>query len=320
MPGTHVPVLLREVIETLQPQSGQHFIDGTVGGGGHAKAILEATTPDGHLLALDRDAEAVRLSQAALASFGNRVTFVHDSYITIQKAYHEYFSLYQISGILLDLGFSSIELEDGARGFSFQIDAPLDMRFDLRQSLTAAEIINAWPAEHLKKVFREYGNEPLAPEIIRALLALRQQKQKIQTTKQLVAVILSVYREKLHSKHEVPWIGGIHPATRVFQALRIAVNEELDAVAAVLPDAITLLRSGGRLAVISFHSLEDRIVKNYFRQESRDCICGPEVPVCVCGHHARVRLITKKPITPSAEEIEKNPRSRSAKLRVVEKI
>lgn len=320
MPARHVPVLLDEVVDHLQPQPNQHFIDGTIGGGGHAKKVLEATTPDGRLLAIDRDSGALAISKKNLAAFHDRVTYIQDSFANLKHIYHEQFSLYSINGILLDLGLSSSELEDSDRGFSFQLDSPLDMRFDTRQSLTAAEIINEWPADSLTKVFREYGNEVLAPEIIRALLALRQSKQKIKTTKQLVSVILSVYREKLHSQKEIPWIGGIHPATKIFQALRIAVNDELQQIHTALPDAVSLLTPGGRLAIISFHSLEDKIVKDFFKRESTDCICPPEIPICVCDHHATIKKITKKPTVPTKDEITKNPRARSAKLRVVEKI
>ncbi len=316
----HIPVLLTEVIEQLRPQPGQNFIDGTVGGGGHAKALLEATAPDGHLLALDRDDDALSVSHDTLASFGDRVTYVRETFANIKTSYDQHFSNYPIHGILLDLGLSSIELDTPDRGFSFGVDAPLDMRMDDRQSTTAADLINTMPAERLQKVLREYGNEPLAPEIIRALLALRQRKQKIKTTGQLVDVILSVYREKLGTDKDVPWIGGIHPATRTFQALRIAVNDEYGALEAVLPQAIDLLTPGGRLAVISFHSGEDRMVKRYFKREFQDCICPPELPVCQCDHRATIKLITKKPVVPTAAEITKNPRSRSAKLRVVEKI
>lgn len=316
----HIPVLLNEVIEQLRMKSGDNVIDGTVGGGGHAKALLEATAPDGHILALDRDATALEVSRRTLGAAANRVTFVHDSFANLKSIYDQYFRNYPIHGILLDLGLSSNELDSPDRGFSFRLDAPLDMRFDTRQSLTAADIINTWPAERLQKVLREYGNELLAPEIIRAVLDLRQQKQKIQTTKQLVDVILSVYRMKLKSKKEIPWVGGHHPATKVFQALRIAVNDEFTALEAVLPQAINLLQPGGRLAVIAFHSAEDRIVKQMFREAARDCICPPEAPVCVCNHIASVRLITKKPITPHQAEISQNPRSRSATLRVAEKI
>ncbi len=315
----HIPVLLKEVIEYLQPQPGWHYIDGTVGGGGHAKALLEATAPNGNLLALDRDTEALSISKQNLAAYQDRITFVQDTFANIKNIYDQYFSQYQIHGILLDLGISSIELDNPDRGFSFGVDAPLDMRFDTRSSTTAADIVNTWPAERLQKVFREYGNEPLAPEITRALLALRQRKQKINTTKQLVGAILSVYREKLHTTKEVPWIGGIHPATRAFQALRIAVNDEYGALEVALPQAIDLLAPGGRLAVISFHSGEDRIVKRYFKRESQDCICPPDLPECQCDHQATITRITKKPVVPSAEEITHNPRSRSAKLRVAEK-
>ena len=319
MSTQHTPVLLKEVIEYLQPASGQHFIDGTLGGGGHAKSILAATSPNGNLLGIDADESALTSSKKKLEEFAGRVTYIQDSFAEIKQIYHERFSLHKVNGILLDLGLSSIELESTDRGFSFQIDAPLDMRFDRRQSLTATEIVNTWPSNTLTKIFQEYGQEKLASEITNQIIFQRR-KQKIKNTTELVNAILLVYRKKLGSKKEVPWIGGIHPATKVFQALRIAVNDELEQLKKVLPQAIDIHQPGGRLAVISFHSLEDRIVKQYFKKESRDCICPSDMPVCQCQHQASVKIITKKPETPSNKEIEINPRSRSAKLRVAEKI
>jgi len=319
MSSIHIPVLLKEVIENLQPRQNQNYIDCTIGGGGHAQAILKKTAPNGKLLAIDLNDEAFKQAKENLKPYQNRVTFVNDNFSKLGQIYSEQFSLYKISGILLDLGLSSVELEDKSRGFSFQIDAPLDMRYDQRQSLTAAEIVNAWPFDKLKKVIQEYGQESLAHEITKKIIQARLNK-KISKTKILAEAVLLAFRDKLNSKKEVPWIGGIHPATRTFQALRIAVNDELGNLKKVLPQAIELLEPAGRLAVISFHSLEDKIVKEYFRQESKDCLCPPEFPVCRCGHKALLRLITKKPIKPSEREIKTNSRSRSAILRVAEKI
>ncbi|MFA6553309.1 MAG: 16S rRNA (cytosine(1402)-N(4))-methyltransferase RsmH [Patescibacteria group bacterium] len=319
MTVTHVPVLLHEVIESLDPRADQHFIDGTVGGGGHSEAILKRTGPDGCLLGIDRDQLAVTETQARLQSFGSRITLVHDSFSNIKQIYNEQFSNHQIDGILLDLGLSTLELEDQSRGFSFQVDAPLDMRFDSRQELTAADIVNTWPLPKLTKVIQEYGEERLAYAIAKQIVSTRLNK-KISKTKMLVEAILLAFRDKLHSDKEVPWIGGLHPATRTFQALRIAVNDEIGSLGKALPQAIDILKPGGRVAVISFHSLEDRIVKNFFRHEAKGCICPPAMPVCQCGHTPCLKIITKHPIKPSEEEIQKNPRSRSALLRVAEKV
>lgn len=315
----HVPVLLAEVVKSLQLKPGQHVIDGTLGGGGHARAILERTGPDGKLLAIDLDAVALRTAREHLEEFSPRITFVHDNFANIKQIYHEQFQLHKINAILLDLGISSLELEDGERGFSFQIDAPLDMRFDKRQSLTAAEIVNTWPFDTLKKVIQEYGQERLAHKITQQIISARQ-AGPITKTKTLVAAILLAFKNTLGSKKEVPWIGGLHPATRTFQALRLAVNDELGNLRKALPDCLDILPPGGRLAIISFHSLEDSIVKKFFQTESRDCLCPPEVPICQCGHQARLNIITKKAIIPTASEVERNPRARSAKLRVAEKI
>ncbi|MFH1207357.1 MAG: 16S rRNA (cytosine(1402)-N(4))-methyltransferase RsmH [Patescibacteria group bacterium] len=319
MAVTHVPVLLREVIDNLRPQADQHFIDGTIGGGGHAQAILERTGPRGELLGLDRDSLAIRTAQANLNTFHDRITLVQDSFADIKRIYNERFAGHQINGILLDLGLSSLELEDQSRGFSFQIDAPLDMRFDARQDLTAADIVNTWPLPKLTKVIQEYGEERLAYAIAKNIITARLNK-KISKTKDLVEAVLLAFRDKLHSHKDVPWIGGLHPATRTFQALRIAVNDEIGHLEKVLPQAIGILAPGGRLAVISFHSLEDRMVKHFFRQEAKGCICPPEVPVCQCGHSPLLKIITKHPIKPTEEEIQKNPRSRSALLRVAAKV
>ncbi len=319
MAVTHVPVLLHEVIDQLHPNPGDNFIDGTVGGGGHARAILERTGPDGRLLGLDRDQLAIATAQETLQAFRARITLVRDTFANIKQIYNEQFANNQINGILLDLGLSTLELEDESRGFSFQIDAPLDMRFDTRQELTAEEIVNTWPIPKLTKVIQEYGEERLAYAIAKQIAKARLNK-KISKTKMLVEAILLAFRDKLHSKKDVPWIGGLHPATRTFQALRIAVNDEIGSLRTFLPQAIGLLKPGGRIGIISFHSLEDRIVKHFFREEAKGCICPPEMPVCQCGHAPRLKLITKHPIKPAEAEIQNNPRSRSALLRVAEKV
>jgi len=315
----HVPVLHDEVINYLQPKPGQNFIDCTLGGGGHSKAILEKTAPHGKLLAIDMNEETFDEAKGNLINLKERIFFHQGNFSKLKEIYDERFNLYKISGILLDLGFSSLELEDKNRGFSFQIDGPLDMRYDRRQSLTAEEIVNTWSFDKLKKVIQEYGQERLAHEITKKIINSRLNK-KITKTKKLVEAILLAFREKLGTDREVPWIGGIHPATRTFQALRIAVNDEINNLRQVLPQAIDLLEPGGRLAVISFHSLEDKIVKNFFREEAKDCHCPPEAIVCICDHQASIRLITKKPIPATAEEIKTNPRARSAKMRVAEKL
>ena len=321
MSPQHEPVLLKEVIEYLNPRPGQNFIDCTIGGGGHTKAILDKTAPDGKLLAIDLDKQALITTKKNLASYEDRVTYIQDNFVKLKQIYNEQFSLHKINGILFDLGFSSFELEDKNRGFSFQIDGPLDMRFDKRQLLTAAEIVNTWPAEKLKKVIQEYGQESylMAHEITNKIIKARQ-KNKISKTKELVGAILLAFRNKLRSKKEIPWIGGIHPATKTFQALRIAVNDELNNLREVLPQALDILEREGRLAVISFHSLEDRIVKEFLKREARDCICPPEQPICQCEHKAVLKILTKKPVTPQESEIKMNRRSRSAKLRVAEKM
>jgi 16S rRNA (cytosine1402-N4)-methyltransferase len=273
--------------------------------GGHAVGILEGSSPDGRLLAMDRDPDALRISAQRLAPYGERVVLVHDSFARMgQVASQRRFASFD--GILLDLGISSRQLADAERGFSFQVDGPLDMRLDPTDDVTAAMLVNELSQEELADIIYRYGEERESRRIARALVAAR----PIRSTGELASVV----SRAIHSR-----AGTIHPATRTFQALRIAVNQELEAVATALPQALALLRPGGRLAVIAFHSLEDRIVKQFFQRESRDCLCPPEIPVCVCGHRARLDLITRKPIRPTAIEVDKNPRSRSARLRIAEK-
>ncbi len=301
----HVPVLYDAVLEWMAPISAGCYIDGTVGAGGHAWGILEASSPNGRLLGLDADPEALNIARERLAGFGDRAVLVHanfDSMETVAPAH----GFDAVDGILLDLGLSSIQLADASRGFSFQREGPLDMRFNPQQPRTAADLVNTLPVDELADILWQYGEERYARRIARAIVAQR----PVYTTQELVAII----------ERAVPGRGRVHPATRTFQALRIATNDELGALERALPQAVKLLKPGGRLLVISFHSLEDRIVKRFFREAERDCICPPELPACVCDHEATLKVLTRKPVTPSAEEIARNPRSRSAKLRVAARL
>jgi len=301
----HQSVLYHEIIHALQPKSAGYYVDGTLGAGGHARGILEACTPDGRLLGLDVDPQALALARKTLAPYGQRIRLQQASYDSLAEVLGE-IGWDKVDGILLDLGLSSMQLDTPERGFSFQHDAPLDMRFDPASPITAADLVNKLPQDELADLIYRYGEERASRRIAQAIVKSR----PLQTTRQLAAVIETV----------IPRKGHIHPATQTFQALRIAVNEELDRVENVLPQAVAALRSGGRLAIISFHSLEDRIVKEYFRRESRDCICPPKQPVCTCGHKATLKEISRKPIIPGEAEIADNPRARSAKLRVAEKL
>ena len=288
----------------LAVRPGGVYIDGTVGGGGHAEAILESSAPDGRLLGLDRDPGALEAAGERLARFGGRAVLRHGSFARL-AALAEGFA--PVDGVLLDLGLSSLQLADPARGFAFSQEGPLDMRFDpTAPGPTAADLVNGLPVKELAALLYRYGEERQAGRIAEAIVAAR----PLETTRQLAEVI----------ERAVGRRGRIHPATRTFQALRIAVNKELEALEAALPQAVDLLRPGGRLVVISFHSLEDRIVKRFLRRESRDCICPPETPVCTCGHTAQLRLLTRKPVRPDPEEVERNPRARSARLRAAERI
>lgn len=303
---SHQPVLYQEVLKWLEPHSGGCYVDATVGAGGHAYGILEASSPDGKLLGLDVDPQALELASKKLANFSGRFWLVCSSYIHLKEEINA-LNWRAVDGIILDLGLSSMQLDTAERGFSFRFSAPLDMRFDPAAKMTAADVVNSYTEQELARVIREYGEEPRARQIARVIVANR----PINTTTELAEIIMSVIKRTKK---------GIHPATRVFQALRIEVNQELENVKNVLPQALDSLKIGSRLAVISFHSLEDRIVKQYFKRESKDCICPPEQPVCTCGHKARVRILTRHPIVPLQAEINENPRARSAKLRVVERI
>lgn len=306
---SHVPVLLAETLDLLQPRSGGRYVDGTVGGGGHAEAILERSSPNGRLLGMDLDPETLEQARRRLERFGSRAILVHESFAHLERVVRWY-SFDPADGILLDLGLSSFQLAYQKRGFGFRTEAPLDMRFNpLQATPTARELVNTLKLEELVSLLRRYGEEALARPIARAIVRSRE-RRPIETTTELAAII-----EKAVGRR-----GKIHPATRTFQALRIAVNRELEALEQALPQAIEVLGPGGRLVVISFHSLEDRIVKRFFVEQATDCVCPPGLPVCVCGQHPRVRILTRHGIRPSDEEIRRNPRSRSAILRAVEKL
>jgi 16S rRNA (cytosine1402-N4)-methyltransferase len=310
MEFVHQPVLVKEVLQYLVPKANENFIDCTLGGGGHAQKILELTGPNGKLLGIDLDPEAIKAAKEKLRSFGDRVRLVNDNFKNLKQIIAETSGFNQIDGILLDLGLSSYELEDETRGFSFRGSAFLDMRFGATEK-TAAYIVNQYKEENLTRIFKDYGEERYAKLIAREIVAERK-IQPIRTTEQLVKIIENVYQHKPKLK--------IHPATKVFQALRIEVNHELANLQEVLPQAIELLAQGGRLAVISFHSLEDRMVKNFLKNEAKGCICPPKLPICTCNHKPSVKILTKKIIIPSLGEIKNNPRSRSAKLRAAMKI
>jgi 16S rRNA (cytosine1402-N4)-methyltransferase len=304
----HVPVLLSAVLDGLNVAAHPDglFIDGTVGAGGHAAAILKAA-PRARLLGFDRDPRSLDVARAALSPYQDRVTLVHANFDQMGELapVHGYAA---VDGILLDLGISSMHVDDPARGFAFRIDGPLDMRFDPASRVpTAADLINTLDVDDLAALIYQYGEERDSRRIARAIVAAR----PLHTTRQLAETIERARR----GPHE-----KIHPATRTFQALRIAVNDELGALERVLPQALRQLKPGGRLAVISFHSLEDRIVKQFFRDESTDCLCPPRQPVCTCGHKATIALVNRKPLVAGDAEIASNPRSRSAKLRIAVKV
>jgi 16S rRNA (cytosine1402-N4)-methyltransferase len=301
----HLPVLYQDIIHALQPRSGCLYVDCTLGAGGHSQGILEASQPDGKLLAFDLDPQAIEIAKQRLARFGQRVRIEQASYVELTRKL-ELAGWGDVDGIVFDLGVSSMQFDTPDRGFSFQHDAPLDMRFNPESPVSAKELVNQMDEAELADIIFHYGEDRNARRIARAIVRAR----PIHTTKQLAKVVADVSGAK----------SRIHPATRTFQALRIAVNEELTSIEAALPQAVKALKPGGRLAIISFHSLEDRIVKNYINRESTDCLCPPQQPVCTCGHKATLKKITKKPITPTESEVEKNSRARSAKLRIAEKI
>jgi 16S rRNA (cytosine1402-N4)-methyltransferase len=302
----HKPVLLNEVVESLRPQSGKRYVDCTLGTGGHAAAILTKILPGGQLLGMDADPKAVEIARDRLADYVKNIILVNDNFLNLETICREN-SFLPVQGILFDLGLSSTQLDDSDRGFSFQKYGPLDMRFDPGQKFTAADAVNTLPEERLSEIIKDYGEERYSKRIARHIVDSR----PINNTLQLVDVI-----EKATGGYR----GKIHPATRTFMALRIYINHELENLSAALKQTINCLNHGGRLAVISYHSLEDRIVKQFMLTESKGCICPPSIPVCQCGHVASLKIINRKIISPSSIEIKSNPRSRSAKLRVAERL
>lgn len=301
----HLPVLLEETLSALAPRAGGCYLDGTVGLGGHAEQILERSSPDGRVIGLDRDSDALALARERLAHFGDRATLLHRGYDEAQQVVAE-LGVAPLDGFLLDLGVSSLQLDRAERGFSFRVDAPLDMRFDQTGGGSAHELVNGTEETALADLIWQYGEEPASRRIARAIVRSR----PIESTVQLARVVEhAVGRPR----------GRTSPATRTFQALRIAVNHELDNLSSALDQSVRLLARGGRLVVISFHSLEDRLVKRFIQRESRDCICPPGLPECRCGHQRTLIPLSRSPGVPSIQEQHTNPRSRSAKLRAAQR-
>ncbi len=308
---SHYSVLLNECIEALAIRNNGVYVDGTAGGAGHSSAIAAKLGDEGKLLALDQDETAVRVATERLSVFGNRAEVVHTNFCDLATACEER-GIKHIDGLLLDLGVSSYQLDTAERGFSYRADAPLDMRMDASKPLTAKQIVNEYSEEALRRILFEYGEERFSSRIASNIIRTRETAE-IKTTGELVEII----------KRSVPvrhGDGGHHPAMRTFQALRIEVNAELDVIAPAIKSAVSLLNPGGRIAIITFHSLEDRIVKQTFAELANGCTCPKSLPVCVCGNRPKVKILTKKPILPSDEELAQNSRSHSAKLRVVEKL
>src|SRR5258708_8243624 len=322
MQTQHVPVMLEEVLRFLRPKPGGHYIDGTVGGGGHTAAILERSAPDGKVLGIDTDIQALVRGRDRLSDYvsNGRLVLVHGNFVELARIVDEA-GFVSVHGILADLGFSSDQMDDPQRGFSFSADGPLDMRLDQSLAVSATDLVNTASEVELASIFWRYGEESRSRQIARRVVHKRAMGA-ITRTKQLAELVAAgvPYRH-----------GSIHPATRTFQALRIAVNHELERLEAVLPQIVDVLaanesggspgeevQSPGRMAIIAFHSLEDRIVQEVMRREATNCLCPPQTPICVCGHKARLRLLTEQPVTPTAEEVERNPRARSAKLRAAE--
>jgi 16S rRNA (cytosine1402-N4)-methyltransferase len=310
----HTPVMLKEVLEYLAPKKGGYYIDGTLGGGGYSSALSEAVGENGKILAIDLDEQAI--ANTAKKNLSNLI-LVQDNFSNLSSIIENNPALAGqenlFDGFVLDLGLSSFQLADIRRGFSFREDSPLDMSFGSSgDNETTRKIINNWREEDLVRIFFTYGEEKHARRIAKGIVE-RRRLARIETTGDLAEIVKKAIPRRL-------WNEKVHPATKTFQALRIAVNHELESLEKVLPQALAALKSGGRIVIISFHSLEDRIVKDFFREQSRDCLCPPEIPLCCCGHQALLKIITKKIVLPSEEEIKINPRSRSAKLRAAEKI
>lgn len=301
----HKPVMLNECIEMLNIVPSGIYVDGTLGGAGHSLEIVKRLD-SGKLIAFDQDIEAIKNAKIKLKSYEDKVILIHDNFRNIKKSLED-IDIFRINGLLLDLGVSSYQLDSPERGFSYRYDAPLDMRMNQSSQISAKYIVNTYSEEDLKRIIRDYGEEKWASRIAQFIVEERM-KKPIDTTGELVQIIKAAIPKKAREEDQ-------HPAKRTFQAIRIETNHELDVIYDVLESAVELLLPGGVISVITFHSLEDRIVKNFFRDESTGCICPPEIPVCVCNHQARLRLAHRKPLVPSEEELRENPRSRSAKVR-----
>jgi len=304
----HVPVLLDEVVAGLQPRPGGRFVDCTVGLGGHAAAILKEISPSGRLLGIDADPDAIKISKDKLSDYSETVTLVNDNFINLE-AICERYHIHPVDGILFDFGISSLQLDTAERGFSFHLDAPLDMRFNPEQGLTASDIVNRFSEQELAKLIERYGEERRSRRIARYIV----QNRPVATTAELAQLVGQALVGSTRR-------GKIHPATRTFMAIRIAVNNELQNLELALKQTLNLLRPGGRLAVISYHSLEDRIVKQFMRYAASSCLCPPGIVICRCGHVPTLKLISRKVIKPTSLEIESNPRGRSARLRIAERL
>jgi 16S rRNA (cytosine1402-N4)-methyltransferase len=307
----HTPVMQKEVVEALKLKPGGIYVDGTVGGGGHAFEILEKITPNGMLIGIDLDDDALAASEIHLKSFGRRKILVKGNFADVDKIL-DTLGVKQVDGILLDLGVSSHQLDTPDRGFSFSLDAPLDMRMDKSRGLTAYDLVNTMSCKDLERIIREYGEEFMAGRIARAIEAKRK-TAPIQTTAELAALIYHLSPPAVRRKK-------IHPATKTFQAVRIAVNDELESLHKAIHHGVEALKTGGRISIIAFHSLEDRMVKDTFRSWEKGCICPPGFPFCTCGRKQTLKIISRKPITAGANEIESNARARSAKLRTAERV
>lgn len=306
----HVSVLLDECIENLNIKPDGVYVDCTMGGAGHSKEIVKKLSNKGLFIGFDQDKNAIKTAKERLSKYSDRVKFVHSNFENIKDEL-EKIGVYKIDGVLADLGVSSHQLDEADRGFSYMQDAPLDMRMDVRCEFSAYDVVNGYTEEELAKIIKDYGEENWAKRIAKFIVEERKEK-KIETTGELVDIIKKAIPKKAR-------IDGPHPAKRTFQAIRIEVNNELGVITKMIDDASSIMNKGGRICIITFHSLEDRIVKNAFKELSLDCICPPHLPMCQCDKKSEVKIITRKPIIPTDEEIEVNPRSRSAKLRVAEK-
>lgn len=306
----HTSVLLHETVDSLNIRPDGIYVDGTLGGGGHAGEVAERLGDKGRLIGIDQDADAIRAASEHLAAYGDKVTIVRNNYVNICQVLSE-LGIEKVDGIYLDLGVSSYQLDTAERGFTYREDAPLDMRMDQRNTRTAADIVNTYSEADLYRIIRDYGEDRFAKNIARHIVRVRQDKP-FETTGELIEVIKAAIPMKMRAT-------GGHPAKRTFQAIRIELNQELDVLNQSIDRMIDLLNPGGRLSIITFHSLEDRIVKTRFRENENPCICPPGFPVCVCGKVSKGRVVTRKPIVPTEEELERNKRSKSSKLRVFER-